>query len=147
MLKVQQIRQLRQFHHYVGVFLAPAIILFALSGALQTFRLQEEKGFGGTPPGWIVWMASIHKDQARPRLAPVEVKKPSDAEKASQPAQKSGTESLATLPLKIFVILLAIGLIASALLGVVIALNNRATRLVSAVLLAAGAVVPLLLLA
>jgi hypothetical protein len=147
MLKVQQIRALRQLHYYVGVFLAPAIILFALSGALQTFRLQEEKGFGGPPPGWIVWMASVHKDQAQPRAAPAGVKKPSGEAKPSQAAQKPGAERPSTLPLKIFVILLAIGLIASALLGVVIALNNRATRRVSAILLAAGAVVPLLLLA
>lgn len=44
------------------MFFAPAIFLFALSGALQTFRLQEAKGYGGQPPGWIVWMASVHKD-------------------------------------------------------------------------------------
>jgi hypothetical protein len=60
-------RRLRRLHLYLGVFFAPAIILFSLSGALQTFRWQEEKGYGGTPPAWIVWMASVHKDQTTPR--------------------------------------------------------------------------------
>ncbi len=62
MMKAQTMRQLRRIHHYIGVFFKPAILLFALSGALQTFRLQEEKGYGGTPQTWIVWMASVHKD-------------------------------------------------------------------------------------
>jgi hypothetical protein len=41
---------------------------------------------------------------------------------------------------------MSIGLILSAVLGIVIALNSRATRLVSIVMLAAGVVVPILLL-
>lgn len=53
-MKAQTMRLVRQYHLYLGQFLAPAILLFALSGALQAFRLQEAKGYGGTPPLWIV---------------------------------------------------------------------------------------------
>src|SRR3569623_308360 len=69
-MKAQTQRTLRQYHHYIGVFLAPAILLFAVSGTVQTFRLNEEKGWGGTPPTWMVWSASFHKDQTPPRSKP-----------------------------------------------------------------------------
>ncbi len=140
-------RSLRRYHHYVGVFFAPAILLFALSGALQTFRLHEAEGYGATPPGWIVWMASVHKDQSLPReraapnpTAKAAVKPPVKFDAPGRMKRPS------PLPLKIFVILLAIGLTISALLGVIIALSNRVTRRGSIVMLAAGAVVPLVLL-
>jgi hypothetical protein len=144
-------QQLRRYHLYLGVFFAPAIFFFALSGALQTFRLQEEKGWGGTPPGVIVWMASVHKDSRLPKPAVVHVDdhehegdKP--AAPRARPAQKPQTRAPFTLPMKIFAALMSIGLMLSALLGVLIALNSRATRRMSAAMLAAGSVLPLLLL-
>ena len=99
-MNVQTMRRLRQFHHYIGVFLAPAIIFFAISGGLQTFRLQETKGWGGTPPGWIVWMASAHKDQAGPRVKKPgpEAAKPvgdDDAEGKAPPAAQAATPAQA----------------------------------------------------
>ncbi|MES2443770.1 MAG: hypothetical protein V4574_13140 [Pseudomonadota bacterium] len=135
---------IRRYHHYLGLFFAPAILLFALSGALQTFRLQEEKGYGGTPPGWIVWMASVHKDSRLPRAKPprAEDHKPAAPKAAPRPAGKAAF----TLPMKVFVALLSAGLILSTLLGIVIALNNAAMRKVSILMLAAGTVVPLALL-
>ncbi|MES3101691.1 hypothetical protein [Sphingomonas faeni] len=164
-MKAPTMRRIRQYHFYLGMFFAPAILLFALSGAFQTFRLQEAKGYGGTPPGWIVWMASVHKDQSLPRekrggprtltpLAPL-------AGAASGPSTKmsSGSPSgpasrgedrpfarISPLPLKIFVVLMSIGLLASAILGIVIALTNRTMRRTSVIVLVAGAVLPLLLL-
>ncbi|MDB5720270.1 MAG: hypothetical protein JWP15_888, partial [Alphaproteobacteria bacterium] len=50
------------------------------------------------------------------------------------------------LPLKIFVLLMAVGLGLSSLLGATIALTNRATRRSAIVLLAAGTVLPCVLL-
>ncbi|MDH7970845.1 hypothetical protein QH494_01520 [Sphingomonas sp. AR_OL41] len=156
-MKAQTQRALRKYHHYIGVFLAPAILLFSISGALQTFRLNEEKGWGGTPPTWMVWVAAVHKDQSPPRekraapkpVAPAPTAAGTDdrdhdatpAAKAPAPAKRPSP-----LPLKIFVVLMAIGLIVSTLLGVTIALNNRATRRVSILMLIAGAVLPCVLL-
>jgi hypothetical protein len=146
-------QKIRRYHHYLGVFFAPAIFLFALSGALQTFRLQEEKGYGGTPPGWIVWMASVHKDSRLPKPQAAHAEdhhhdddeaKPAAAAPGPMPA--SSAKAPFTLPMKIFATLMAIGLMLSALLGVTIALNNRATRRVSIAMLAAGALLPLALL-
>jgi hypothetical protein len=146
-------QKLRRYHFYVGMFFAPAILLFALSGALQTFRLQEEKGYGGTPPGWIVWMASVHKDSRlpKPQVAHVEdhhhdgdEDKPAAA--VAKPMPAPGAKAPFTLPMKIFAALMAVGLMLSALLGVTIALNNRTTRRISIAMLAAGTLLPLALL-
>ncbi|MDB5707946.1 MAG: hypothetical protein JWL96_16 [Sphingomonas bacterium] len=162
-MKATTQRTLRQYHHYIGVFLAPAILFFAISGAFQTFRLTEEKGWGSTPPSWLVWVAAVHKDQAPPHENPVGPKPAAaadhhdgddadhhdadhhdDAAPAAEAPQPAKGPS--PLPLKIFVVLMAIGLITSTLLGVTIALNNRATRRVSILMLVAGAVLPCVLL-
>ena len=151
MIKAQTMKQVRRVHHYIGVFFTPAILLFALSGALQTFRWQEEKGYGGTPPAWIVWMASVHKDSSTPkdragerkeeRPAVAKIERPNPIAKI--PSAGSGTSKL---PMQIFVALLSIGLIVSSLLGAMIALNNKTTRRMSILMLSAGTALPLLLM-
>ncbi len=150
MMKPQTMKQVRRIHHYVGVFFTPAILLFALSGALQTFRLQEEKGYGGTPPTWIIWMASVHKDSSMPRASGEEHRpqrpRAEKGEQARAPSKPAAMSAPTRLPMKIFVALLSIGLIMSSLLGVMIALNNRATRRMSVVMLAVGTILPLLLM-
>ena len=154
-MKAQTMRRVRQYHFYLGMFFAPAILLFALSGALQTFRLQEAKGYGGTPPGWIVWMARVHKDQSLPRekREAARLPKPSAAPAAAArdggdrpPTQSSPPTRSSPLPLKIFVALMSVGLLASAILGIVIALTNRTMRRTSVIVLVAGTALPLLLL-
>lgn len=155
-------RRLRRLHQYLGLFFAPALLLFSLSGALQTYRWQEAKGYGGTPPGWIVWMASVHKDQAPPRPSRAEAGPPpgaaqkgpaaggeaqkgpaGGAEKAGPPKGKGGGRRQG---LMLFVGLFGLALFVSTLLGVAIALANRASRRTSLLVLAAGTVLPLLLL-
>lgn len=151
MIKAQTMKQVRRVHHYIGVFFTPAILLFALSGALQTFRLQEDKGYGGTPPAWIVWMASVHKDSSLPRAKAEEHKQQRPAPKLpdrTKPAMKSQSAAPAPsrVPMQVFVALLSIGLIVSSVLGVAIALNAKTTRRMSIVMLVAGATLPLLLM-
>lgn len=150
-------RRLRRLHQYLGLFFAPTLLAFALSGALQTYRWQEPKGYGGAPPSWIVWLASVHKDQASPRAAPAgageaghdhgeEAAKPPEkaAISAPQPAKPKGPGRRQGLML--FVGLFGLSLILSTLLGISVALANAATRRSSLLILAAGAAVPLLLL-
>lgn len=160
-MRPQTMRQLRQLHHYVGVFLAPAILFFALSGAVQTFRLGEAGGWGGPPPSALVWMTSVHKDQTLPHAKPEKAAPKPDAAKPAAHADDhdgdhaddhdgdhhhEAARGPSPLPLKIFVVILALGLITSTLLGITIALTNRAMRRTSIVMLIAGTVLPLLLL-
>src|SRR5690349_11379084 len=117
-MRPQTLRNLRQLHHYVGVFLAPAILFFALSGAVQTFRLGEDKGWGGPPPSALVWMTSVHKDQSLPHAKPEKAAPKPDAAKPAAHADDhdgdhhhEAARGPSPLPLKIFVVILALGLI------------------------------------
>ncbi len=146
-MKAQTQRRVRQIHLYLGVFFAPAILLFAISGSLQTFRLQEAGGWGGPPPQWIVWAASVHKDQTLPHPRPP---RPDAPKKAGPPRAEVGPSRAEAGPspfaLKVFTGLLGIGLALSALLGIVVALTSRATRSMSVLMLVLGAALPLALL-
>lgn len=95
-------------------------------------------------------MASVHKDQhildgtppkalSRPPVATAK----DDEEHGSPGHQDDGPSPI---PMKAFVLLLALGLMASSVMGVTIAMTNRASRKQTLVLLALGVVVPLALL-
>jgi hypothetical protein len=151
-------RRLRRLHQYLGLFFAPTLLLFSLSGALQTYRWQEPKGFGGTPPGWIVFLASVHKDQALPRPARAAGPEagPPAADKGKAPAAAAGTKAPAKAPerkgpgrrpvLMLFVGLFGLALFVSTLLGIAIGLASAAARRTNLLVLAAGVAVPVLLL-
>ena len=165
-MRPNTLRLLRRYHQYLGLFFAPWIILFSVSGALQTFRLNEAKGYGGPPPQWMVWLSAVHKDQGPPRTPRAEKPRTvaaavdehdhdhADEHDHADAAPKAGQAVAVAqdskrpnpLPLKIFVVLLSLSLIVSTLMGVVIALANRAVRRSSMVLLVLGAVIPAVLL-
>ncbi len=139
-------RLMRQIHQYLGLFFAPAILFFAFTGGLQTFGLHENRSGGPhEPPAWLVTAASLHKDQQLPHPKPPKQPKAAgehhDHDHASpeKPNYASG-------PLKIFVGLLAVGLILSTLLGVYIGLKNRSARTGSLIALGLGVVAPIALI-
>ena len=58
------LRYTRLVHLYLGVFIAPALLFFAFTGALQTFSLHETtRGSSYKPPAWAVMLGQIHKKQ------------------------------------------------------------------------------------
>ena len=139
-------RKLRQFHRYIGVFFAPAILFFAISGGLQSFRLQQASGWDGAPPPqWMAWMGSVHIDQRKLVAEPAEAKKPpSPVDPAKLAARKA--KAAKALPMKIFTAALGIALAFSVLLGAAIALAMRSTRRVATIMLVAGSVLPIVLM-
>jgi hypothetical protein len=148
------LRYTRLTHLYLGVFITPALIFFAFTGALQTFSLHETtRGSSYKPPAWIVTLGQLHKKQT----TVVPVRKLPPPEKVVAPADKSelGPATPAqpspavpkphTLPLKIFFLIVSIGLFTSTITGLYMAykyIRNR--RLVTAVLVA-GIVIPIIL--
>ena len=148
-MKAQTARQLRRIHQYVGLFFTPAIVFFALSGALQTIGLHENHGGGPPPQTWIRWMASVHKDQRLLRAddagPPKQQLKRADGADHG-PVGDHHDDGHSPVPFKAFVLLLSLGLIASAMLGATIALTNRAVRRPSVIALGLGLVVPICLL-
>jgi hypothetical protein len=150
---------LRKLHRYLGVFFTPAILFFAFSGALQTFGLHESKQRGAPPPvAWIAALASVHKDQHLPqprRAAPPSAAaatdvaappRPSTPAKAPAPGAEGHAPEKSTLPLKLFVLAVAIGLCLTSLVGLTLAFNNPRNRKETGVMLVLGTLVPLLLL-
>jgi hypothetical protein len=60
------IKEARQIHLYLWTFFAPAIIFYALTGALQSFQYHEEhEGRPAIP--LFEKLAEIHKDQRVPK--------------------------------------------------------------------------------
>lgn len=150
-MNIATMRKLRQFHLYIAVFFAPAMLLFAISGGLQAFRLQQASGWDGAePPAWMAVIGSVHIDQRLPDAEPekkpgVEAPKPPAPVDPAKLAERKAKGQKA-LPMKIFTAALGIALALSTLLGAAIALGMKSTRRVSLVMLAAGAVLPALLL-
>jgi hypothetical protein len=161
----------RLVHLYIGVFIAPALLFFAFTGALQTFSLHETtRGSSYKPPAWAVTLGQIHKKQTpivparkvpppdRPADKPAQDKPTQDKSQSSPDLSPQSAPNLPprssesatpkpqnALPLKFFFLLVAIGLFVSTLSGLYMSykyIRNRA--LITAILLA-GIIVPVLL--
>ncbi len=158
------LKYLRLIHLYTGIFIAPALLFFAFTGALQTFSLHETtRGSSYKPPAWAVMLGQIHKKQTPivPVRKPAPLDKPADKttpEKAqssatSQPAPveapkptgEAAPKSHNPLPLKCFFLLVSIGLFVSTLSGLYMSYKYiRNTRLITVILLG-GIIFPVLL--
>ncbi len=157
------LKYLRLIHLYIGVFIAPALLFFAFTGALQTFSLHETtRGSNYKPPAWAVMLGQIHKKQTPivpvRKLPPQE--KPADktsAEKspsaasqpppaeAPKPAAEAAPQSHNPLPLKYFFLLVSIGLFVSTLSGLYMSYKYIRNRRLITVILLAGIIIPVLL--
>ena len=138
-------RRLRDLHNWLGVFFAPGIIFFAFSGIFQTLGLHESGPGRQASAPFIGVLASVHKEgeAALPRRRPPP---PTVPGKPAGPPPEHDHDG--GFPLfKVYALLLSVALIASAAMGVAVALASRVARRRTWVLLAAGCVVPLVLLA
>ena len=137
---------LRTWHAYLAQFIAPMMIFFGLTGALQVFGLHESSD-GYAAPVLLQKLGRLHKDQVF--AMPPERRHPAPspaAGAAPEPADDDRT-SVGTAALKVLSCLAAVLFCSSGVLGIVIGLRRGRRRRVSAILLASGAAVPLLCLA
>ena len=145
-------RRVQQLHLWLGTLFAPMIIFFALTGALQTFSLHEKAG----APAWIARLAQIHKNQnlavrerppgpppARNGASATPARREGETTRQAEGARESGPSPL---PLKIFVLLMSVGLIVTTLLGLWMAFKYSRDKRVVWGLLAAGVLLPVVLL-
>jgi hypothetical protein len=162
------LKYIRLTHLYIGVFITPALLFFAFTGALQTFSLHETtRGSSYKPPAWAVLLAQIHKKQTPivpvrklppPEKGPIDKADPlqgshnkSQAPAAtapSEPAAKSDAPAPKphnALPLKLFFLLVSIGLFTSTLSGLYMSYKYIRNRKLITVLLLAGIIAPILL--
>lgn len=158
----------RSFHFYIGVFTAPALLFFALTGALQTFSLHETTpGSNYKPPAWIAMLAQIHKKQTdvvparKPKEAPTNAATAgplklnkafassgvNQAVDASQIPVTSRMRPKSHMPMKIFFLLVAVGLFTSTLTGLYMAYQYCRDKIMVVSLFLAGVIIPIVLLA
>jgi hypothetical protein len=160
------LKYIRLTHLYIGVFISPALLFFAFTGALQTFSLHETtRGSSYKPPAWAVTLGQIHKKQTP--IVPVRKTPPPDRpiDKATtekpQPANGNPPQPQTSpaprpldapapkphnaLPLKCFFLLVSIGLFLSTLTGIYMSYKYIRNQALITVLLIAGIVIPVLL--
>ena len=158
---------LRQWHTYIGAFIAPSVIFFALTGALQLFHLHEAHD-GYTPPALIEKLGAVHKDQefrAKPHRGPGHRGRPApapggdadasgadekagggDRAPAARPAAADAAQ-IRTWALKWVFLVVALGLVVSTVLGLWMAFTTGKRKAVILVVVIVGAALPVLLLA
>jgi len=158
------LKSLRLIHLYTGVFIAPALLFFAFTGALQTFSLHETtRGSSYKPPAWAVTLGQIHKKQTP--VVPVRKPPPPDKQadkgtpekaqpsttsqpapvEAPKPTGEAASKSHNPLPLKCFFLLVSIGLFVSTLTGLYMSYKYLRNRRLITVILLCGIVFPVLL--
>ena len=133
---------IRQVHVWISVFVAPSLIFFAATGALQTFRIPDRP----TSPVLIQKLARLHKDDVF-AVKPPRPKRPEGlargkAETRAKPQPKASTEVM-----KWFFTAVSIGIVFSSLFGLWMALAHTRQKLVVWALLIAGVAAPVLILA
>ena len=158
MRSVSLLRSVRLIHLYLGVFIAPALLFFAFTGALQTFSLHETtRGSSYKPPAWAITLGQLHKKQTTVvpiRKLPPPEKPVSPADKSQQLASTAVAQPAPatpaarphnTMPLKIFFLIASIGLSTSTLTGLYMSYKYIRNKLLVTGVLAAGIIVPIVL--
>jgi hypothetical protein len=143
---------IRQWHSYIGLFIAPSVLFFALTGATQLFSLHEAHGHYH-PFVIVEKLSSVHKDQVfklgHHEAAPepdADTGKPGDTANPAGAKEDDDKTELSTLLLKGFFLLVALCLTLSTALGLWMGLTQTRRKGIAWLLVIAGALVPLGLL-
>ncbi len=120
-------KSLRQIHLYLGCLFAPLIVYFALSGVWQVFRLND-----------------VPKDEApsKVRFMLHELSKPHTHSTAPDSNPKTDSSSVFNW----FAATMGVGLFATTLLGVIIAVRSSRSVRIAWIFLALGTALPILFL-
>jgi hypothetical protein len=156
MMSATSLKALRLTHHYVGVFFAPTILFFAITGGLQMFGLHEtSRGSSYAPPDILVHLAHLHKKgtlylppakvapaaSAKPVTPKVDTAQP-DAPKSPAPSPTSSVPH--PLPMKIFFAATALALVISTCTGLLMSWKYARRKAIVVGVFFAGIVCPLI---
>ena len=144
---------IRIMHRYLGLFFAPTILFFAITGGLQMFGLHETaRGSSYVPPDILVHLAQLHKKGTLylpPRkVAPPNSGKP-DGAKPDSPKLEAPKPTPAPppnpLPMKIFFAATALALTVSTFTGLIMAWKFARRKSTVLLTLVAGVIIPAVL--
>jgi hypothetical protein len=137
---------IRQWHTYVGAFIAPSVLFFALTGSLQLFALHEAHG-AYKPPLVVEKLGMLHKDQVfAPKPKRASPPAAASAKPKAEAAKPEAGPKASTRALKWLFLGVAAGLVVSTCLGLWMALFHSRRKGVAWGLFLAGAVVPVAIL-
>ena len=117
-------RLLRRFHLYLGCFFAPMLLFYVSTGWYQSVTLRRNKGVGEAED-WLSKLRSVHVDQIYP------------AESAN---------SYSPFLFRSLVVVMSIALIATVVLGIILAVRTIRPRWLVWTSLALGIIVPVFML-
>lgn len=143
---------IRRWHAYLGLLIAPSVLFFSLTGAVQLFNLHEAHG-SYRPSPLIEKLSSVHKDQVfepghhgPPAAEAVDGPPPAGASPGPGPHQEDDKAELPTTLLKSYFLVVALALALSTAFGIWMGITQiRAPRL-AWTLLIMGTVLPIGLL-
>jgi hypothetical protein len=99
-VQVAVLKIVRLTHLYLGVFIAPAIVFFAFTGALQTLSFHVSvKDSTYKPANWIIVLAQLHKKQTT-ELPPNKLQLPA----STSPTGKPGTLEKLVVPKRVSIV-------------------------------------------
>jgi len=134
----------RIVHRYLGLFFAPSILFFALSGVFQVLGWHQAlRGANEAPSRWIQEMGQIHKKQTWELPAPKPQKPANEPLEDRQAPKKSSKAPASIAVLKLFVLVMSIALIATTLLGIVMAFLYGGDWRVTFALVLTGVLIPI----
>jgi hypothetical protein len=157
MTSATPLKSIRLIHRYLGLFFAPTILFFAITGGLQMFGLHETaRGSSYVPPNFLVHLSQLHKkgmlylpprklvspnsaksDGAKSDGPKIEIPKPTQAPPAPRPPN--------SLPMKIFFAATALALTVSTFTGIMMGWKYARRKSVVLLTLAAGVLIPAML--
>jgi hypothetical protein len=143
------LRLVRKTHLYLGLFISPALLFFAFTGAVQMLSLHEAGGRSYNPPAVLAELGQIHKHAGIATPVPDASAKADKAGPISKSPKLEATlasKQRQHLPMKIFFVLVAVGLLTSTATGIYMSYKYERNRLLVTGTLAAGIAIPLLLL-
>jgi hypothetical protein len=142
---------LRQWHAYLGLFIAPSVLFLSLTGFIQIFNLHEAHG-SYHPAAILEKLSAVHKDQVfeEPHdqsAADHDAQHAASGAGADQPAaDEDEKQSVSTYALKLFFAIVSLGLITSTLIGIWMGTTLLRRKGLAWSLVVVGAVIPIGLL-
>lgn len=151
------LKSIRIIHRYLGLFFAPTILFFAITGGLQMFGLHETaRGSSYVPPNILVHLSQLHKKGtlslpsrklAPPNSAKLDVAKPDSPKvETTKPTQTSpAAPQPNSLPMKVFFAATALALAVSTCTGLIMGWKYAPRKSIVLLTVAAGVVIPAIL--
>jgi hypothetical protein len=141
--------RLCRWHAYIGLFIVPSVLFFAVTGALQIFNLHEAHG-SYTPAVVLEKLSAVHKDQVfeEPHDHPPPGAEPPAGPAAAADQHPAGADdrlSVPTLVLKWFFLFVAVALSVSTLIGVWMGATQLRSSAFAWTLLVTGTLIPIVI--